>query len=287
MTPHVIFNHTGKPLRVFTDVSGVITRASDFDLRLKAEPVFPKCEVPMEKPWHNRGPRVQRESSKTCRRASRDAEKIDKHALRPLRILIGQNPNRAIFRQCFQDSARRLIFVDGLIAAQTSKFRNERVHARIVDGPYEKMQRVSEKRLREGSQFPGAHVPGEEKHSLALRLRRREILESVEQHNSLDIVFGVSGELGEFRSHPSQLPHHAANRRALLLFVPFGKRQLQIFRCGGAQTRTHPEQKSGDASARKSRDWARQGADRFKQQPGCRKFQAFSHTGIIAGAGLQ
>ena len=150
-------------------------------------------------------------------------------------------------------------------------------------GRDQKMERISEERLREGSQLPGAHMPGEKQNSLALRLRRREILKAVEQHGALDVVFRVARKAGEFRRHPSQLSHHAANGGAALFLAPGRKCQLQILRRGASQSRPHPEQKRRRACTNKSRQRTRHRADRLEQQPHRRIFQAFSHPGIIVG----
>ncbi len=108
--------------------------------------------------------------------------------------------------------------------------------------------------------------PGEKQNSFAPRLRRREILEPVEQHDAIDVVLGVPGKVREFRRHPSELPHHAANGGAALFFAPLRKRQLQIFRRGRSQTRPHPEEKRGGARAHKSCEWTRHRANRFEQR---------------------
>ena len=65
------------------------------------------------------------------------------------------------------------------------------------------MQRISEKRLRKGSEFPGAHMARKKQNALSSRLRRREILKTVQQHGALDATFCVARKAGEFRAHPS------------------------------------------------------------------------------------
>src|SRR5216683_7868554 len=89
MPPYVIFKHARKSLRVFANVHGVVTRADEVNLRLKTEPVFPSQVVPVNEHRDDCGTCVQRETRKASRRTGRDPEKIDKHALGRLRVLIG------------------------------------------------------------------------------------------------------------------------------------------------------------------------------------------------------
>lgn len=226
---------------------------------------------------------MQRETREPGRGACRDAEKIDEYALGQPGVVVRQNSNRAVGSQNFQYGARRLIFVDGLISTQAPVFRDERVHARVVYRPDQKMQRIAEKRLRERSQFPRAHMPREKQNSLPMLLRRREILESVEEHRALDIVFRVARKTGEFRRHPAQLPDHPANDGSALSLAPFRKRQLQVFQSGPPQARPHPEQNRRHASAHESCHRTRHRADHLEQQPHRSVFQPFSHPGIIVG----
>src|SRR6266404_1439304 len=118
---------------------------------------------------------------------------------------------------------------------------DERINARIVDGAHQKMERISKKGLRKGRQFPGAHVSSKEEDSFTARLRRREILESIQQHEALDIVFGMARKARKLRAHPAKLPHHAAYDRAPPPVVPFRKRQTQILHRGTVQIGPHPK----------------------------------------------
>src|SRR5258706_15316166 len=132
---------------------------------------------------------VQSKASQSRRRTRRNAEKIHKNTFRQQRIVIGQDTDCATRSQNFQDRPRRLILLDGSVSAQAAVMSDKRINARIVDGAHQKMERIAKKSLREGRQFPGAHVSGKEEDSFTARLRRREILESVQQHEALDILF--------------------------------------------------------------------------------------------------
>src|SRR5215472_10028758 len=164
----------------------------------------------MEKHWNHRRARMEGETRQAGSRAGCHAEKIDKDTLRRQRILVRQNPDRAICREHFQDGPRRLILFDRLIPAQAAVIHDERVDARIVDGADEEVQRMSEKGLREGSKLPGAHVPRQKEYSLPLCLRGGEILEAIKQNDPVDVLLRVTREAGKFRAHPSKLPYHAA-----------------------------------------------------------------------------
>jgi len=177
-----------------------------------------------------------------------------------------------------------LIFLNGRISAEAAVPRNQRIDPGIVDGANQKMQRITKQGLCIRRQFPRAHVSGEEQNSFAARLRRGEILKTIEQHDALDILLRISREVRKFRAHPAELPHHAAHDRASPLFVPFGKCQAQIFHRRAMQIGPRPKQKCRQTRSGKSRQRPRHRAYRFEQQPRRRVFQAISHPGIIAGA---
>ena len=99
--------------------------------------------VPVQEHRNDRGPSVQCETRQTRRRARGDSEEINEYSFGEQRIVIGQNPHRALIAQNLQNGPRRLIFFDRQIPAEAAIFRDERVDAWIIDGPHQKMQWMS------------------------------------------------------------------------------------------------------------------------------------------------
>src|SRR4029077_16536540 len=111
------------------------------------------------------------------------------------RVGVGQNAHRAAFAEHFQNSARGAIFFDWLIARKAAIAIDGRVPARIGDGPYEEMERVAVERVCERSEFPGAHVPGEEQDAFAAALGAFESFCDVDGHDLRNIFGSVFWEL--------------------------------------------------------------------------------------------
>jgi hypothetical protein len=55
MPPYVVFDYAGKTLRIFANVSYVVTGANEFDCGFKAKPVFAELFVPVKKPRDHGG----------------------------------------------------------------------------------------------------------------------------------------------------------------------------------------------------------------------------------------
>src|SRR5438270_882970 len=91
----VVFNHAGETLRIFANVCGIITTASQLNCGLEAKPVFPQGRIPMKKSRHDRGPTMKGKSGEPRRCAGRSAKKIDKYTLGEQSVVIGQDSNSA------------------------------------------------------------------------------------------------------------------------------------------------------------------------------------------------
>ncbi len=124
--------------------------------------------------------------------------------------MIGQHADGATRGQHLQHRSGRLVLLDGRVSTEAAVTGDQGVDARVVDGAHQKMKRVAKQGLGEGSELPCAHVSGQEEDTFAARLCRREILESIKQHEALDIPFRVEWKVCELRSHPAKLAHHAA-----------------------------------------------------------------------------
>src|SRR6267154_6355269 len=228
---------------------------------------------------------MKRKSSQSSRGAGRNAEKIDKYTPLERCVVIGEDTDSATGGQHLQHGPSRLVLLDGSVPTKAAVSGDQGVDARVVEGAHQKMERVAKQCLGEGREFPRAHVPGQEENSFAACLRRREIFESIEQDEALDILFREARKVGELCPHPAKLAHHATQRRPALFLVPFGKCQTQILHCGAVQSRPRPEQKCGRACSGISRERPRHRANRLQQDPQRCEFQSFSHPGIIAVAG--
>ena len=72
------------------------------------------------------------------------------------------------------------------------------------------MQRVAVEGVREGSEFPGAHVAGEEQDTFPAALSAFEIFGAFDGHDLRNIRGRVFWELRELARHPADLANHSA-----------------------------------------------------------------------------
>src|SRR3979490_1485403 len=147
---------------------------------------------------------MKRKSSQSSRGAGRNGEKIDKYTLHERCVVIGEDTDGATGGQHLQHRSSRLVLLDRSVPTEAAVSGDQGVDARVVEGAYQKMERVAKQCLGEGREFPRAHVPGQEENSLTARLCRCEILKSIEQHEALDILFREARKMGELRSHPAK-----------------------------------------------------------------------------------
>src|SRR5579872_1770901 len=101
-------------------MSVIVTGADQFNLWIETKPVLSDRLVPVHEYRNHRGSRMQCETRQARRGTGRNAEEIDEHPFRDLRVLIRQNSDRALVSQNLQDRARRLIFIDRLVAVQAA-----------------------------------------------------------------------------------------------------------------------------------------------------------------------
>src|SRR5579872_6816179 len=87
-------------------------------------------------------------------------EKIDEHALIERGVLIDENPHGIPRFERFQDTSRRILLFNDVIAGQTAITFDQRVDSRIVDGTYNNMHRRRHPRMCECAKFPVAQVRG-------------------------------------------------------------------------------------------------------------------------------
>src|SRR5258705_5004973 len=125
---------------------------------------------------------MKRKSSKSSRRAGRNAEKIDKYTFSEQRVVIGQDANGATGGQHLQHRPSRLVLLDGKVPTEAAVTGNQGIDARVVKGAHQKMERVAKQCLGEGREFSCAHALGQEEDCFAACLCRREILESIQQY---------------------------------------------------------------------------------------------------------
>ena len=111
------------------------------------------------------------------------AEEIHEDAFVERCVGVGEYAYRAAFAKHFQNRARGAVFFDRLISGEAAIAIDERVDARIGDGPHQEMQRVAVERVREGREFPCAHVAGEEQDAFAAALGALEIFGAVDDHD--------------------------------------------------------------------------------------------------------
>src|SRR5580658_127770 len=106
-------------------------------------------------------------------------------------------------------------------------------------------------------QFPSAHMPGQEKRTIATSPPSIKIFKAVQNHHAIDIFPRVLRELRKLAGHPSDLPDHSANHALLLFLAPIRKRQMHIEHRGPPQRRTAGVGDVRKYRANKSRRWPR------------------------------
>src|SRR5690348_13985910 len=148
MRPHVLLDEAGEPLGVRTHVFVFIAAANQLHRRTKLQPIFLRALVPAKKSGHDRSVSTKRDARKAGSGGCREAEKIDEHSFVEGGIVVRQNADCAAIGEDFEHRARGPILVDWLIAGEAAKTIDQRVDARVLDRPNEKVQRMSVERVR-------------------------------------------------------------------------------------------------------------------------------------------
>ena len=135
--------------------------------------------------------------------------------------------------------------------------------------------------MREGSEFPGAHVAGEKQDTFPAALSAFEILGAVDSHDLRNIRGSVFWELRELARHPADLADHSANDSFAFRLAHIGKCELKIEHRCAPEGRAHLICERGKRGAHLTGCAAWKQAKRFESRPCSCVFEPLSHRASL------
>src|SRR5579863_93075 len=277
MRAHIALDHAGESRRVLAHILFLISAASQFNRAAELQSIFVQAFIPAKESGNDRGVRAQGDARETGGGGSGNAEKIDEDSFVKRGVMVAEDSYRSSFAQKPQHGACGAILVDRPVSRAAAVAVDQIVDAPIGDGANQEMERVPVERVREGRQFPGAHVAGEKQHSFAAALGFGEVFRAVYDDDLFDRLARVFRELREFADHPADLPDHSPNRMVSLRLAPFRKRNFEIALRDAVKSRLERVDDRGEASAKESRHAPRQKSQQSESSPGGEVFQALPH----------